>query len=244
MGIVALYRIKMMLSNRLFNRALLKNSSLPMRGLKLHEYQAGALLNSYDVPIPVGEVAFSADEAFKFASNMNGCVVKSQVLGGGRGLGHFKETGFQGGVHLVDTADQAKAMANEFLGNTLITHQSGADGLPCNAVYLVEKINIVKEMYLSLTLDRAAGCPTFIYSPAGGMSIEDVAENTPEQIFKLPVPYTEGLNEANLRQAATNLGVPEQADQIVNMFTKIYECFMARDCDMVEINPLVLTKEN
>jgi len=135
-------------------------------------------------------------------------------------------------------------MANEFLGNTLITHQSGADGLPCNAVYLVEKINIVKEMYLSLTLDRAAGCPTFIYSPAGGMSIEDVAENTPEQIFKLPVPYTEGLNEANLRQAATNLGVPEQADQIVNMFTKIYECFMARDCDMVEINPLVLTKEN
>lgn len=135
-------------------------------------------------------------------------------------------------------------MAKEFLGNTLITHQSGADGLPCNAVYLVEKINIVKEMYLSLTLDRAAGCPTFIYSPAGGMSIEDVAENTPEQIFKLPVPYTEGLNEASLRQAATNLGVPEQADQIVNMFTKIYECFMARDCDMVEINPLVLTKEN
>jgi len=99
-------------------------------------------------------------------------------------------------------------------------------------------------MYLSLTLDRAAGCPTFIYSPAGGMSIEDVAENNPEQIFKLQVPPSEGLNEASMRQAASNLGVPDQADQIVNMFTKIYECFMARDCDMVEINPLVLTKDN
>ena len=171
----------MMLSNRALNRALLKNRCLPMRGLKLHEYQAGALLSSYNVPIPVGNVAFSPDEAKKIADGITGgMVVKSQVLGGGRGLGHFKETGFQGGVHLVDTADQARAMASEMLGKTLITHQSGADGLPCNAVYLVEKINIVKEMYLSLTLDRAAGCPTFIYSPAGGMSIEDVAEKNPE----------------------------------------------------------------
>ena len=96
----------MMLSNRLFNRALLKNSSLPMRRLKLHEYQAGALLNKFDVPIPVGNVAFSAEEAKQFASGISGgCVVKSQVLGGGRGLGHIKETGFQGGVHLVDNAD-------------------------------------------------------------------------------------------------------------------------------------------
>lgn len=130
------------------------------------------------------------------------------------------------------------------LGKTLVTHQSGADGLPVNAVYLVEKINISKEMYLSLTLDRAAGCPTFIYSTAGGMSIEDVAHETPELIFKLPVHPTEGLNDAKLREAAANLGIPDQADQIVNMFTKIYECFMARDCDMVEINPLVLTKDN
>lgn len=134
-------------------------------------------------------------------------------------------------------------MATEMLGKTLITHQSGVDGLPCNAVYLVEKINIEKEMYLSLTLDRQAGCPTFIYSPAGGMAIEDVAATNPELIYKLPVPYLEGLNDAKLRQAAVELGVGEQADQIVNMFTKIYECFQARDCDMVEINPLVLTKE-
>ena len=176
----------MMLSNRLFNRALLKNSQLPLRRLKLHEYQAGALLNKHHVPIPIGNVAFTPDEAHQIASGISGgMVVKSQVLGGGRGLGHFKETGFQGGVHLVDDAEQAKAMASEMLGKTLVTHQSGADGLPCNAVYLVEKINIEKEFYLSLTLDRAAGCPTFIYSPAGGMSIEEVAEKEPEKIFKL-----------------------------------------------------------
>lgn len=129
------------------------------------------------------------------------------------------------------------------LGKTLVTHQSGEDGLPVNAVYLVEKINIEKEFYLSLTLDRAAGCPTFIYSQAGGMSIEDVAAETPEKIFKLQVLPTEGLTEDKLREAATNLGVPEKVDQVVNMFTKIYETFMARDCDMVEINPLVVTKE-
>ena len=125
----------------------------------------------------------------------------------------------------------------------MVTHQSGEDGLPVNAVYLVEKINIVKEMYLSLTLDRAAGAPTFIYSPAGGMSIEDVAASEPEKIFKLPVSPITGIDEAAFRQAAHNLGIPEQEDQVVNMLTKIYECFMARDADMVEINPLVLTKE-
>jgi len=129
------------------------------------------------------------------------------------------------------------------LGKTLITHQSGADGLPVNSVYLVEKINIVKEMYLSLTLDRAAGCPTFIYSTEGGMSIEEVAEKEPEKIFKLQVPPTTGLDDALLRKAASDLGLSAQEDQVVNMLTKIYECFMAKDCDLVEINPLVLTKE-
>ena len=96
----------MLLSNRLFNRALLKSSSLPMRRLKLHEYQAGALLKKFEVPIPFGNVAFSAEEAQQIASGISGgCVVKSQVLGGGCGLGHIKETGYQGGVHLVDNAD-------------------------------------------------------------------------------------------------------------------------------------------
>ena len=112
-----------------------------------------------------------------------------------------------------------------------------------NAVYLVEKIGIEKELYLSITLDRKAGCPTFIYSPAGGMSIEDVAEETPDQIFKLQVPPGTELSKEDLAAAAKNLGLEAQADQVANMFKRIYECFMAKDCDMVEINPLVLTDD-
>lgn len=216
--------------------------SLPMRGLKLHEYQAGALLHKHGVAIPVGNVAFTPDEAHAIASKIGGCVVKSQILGGGRGLGHIKETGFKGGVHLVDTADQAKSMAKEMLGNKLVTKQA-PDGLPVNAVYLVEKINIAKELYLSLTLDRAAGCPTFIFSPEGGMSIEDVAESNPEKIFKLQAIPGQELNDADLRKAAENLGVGEQADQIIDLFKKLLSTFNAKDCDMIEINPLVLTKE-
>ena len=98
-------------------------------------------------------------------------------------------------------------------------------------------------MYLSLTLDRKAGCPTFIYSPAGGMSIEDVAHSNPEKIFKLPVNVQEGLKRESLVKAAKDLGLEAHADQVANMFTKIFECFMAKDCDMIEINPLVLTKD-
>ena len=214
-----------------------------MRRLKLHEYQAGALLHSFKVPIPLGNVAFKPEEAEKIAAGIGDCVIKAQVLGGGRGMGHFKETGFKGGVHLVDSSAKAKAMAQEMLGKHLVTKQSGEEGLPCNSVYLVEKIGIDKEMYLSLTLDRAAGCPTFIYSPAGGMSIEDVAEETPEKIFKLQVDPTKGPDAAAFRKAAADLGIAGQEDQVEELFQSILNCFMKKDCDMVEINPLVLTKD-
>lgn len=115
--------------------------------------------------------------------------------------------------------------------------------MPCNSVYIVEKLAIEKELYLSLTLDRKAGCPTFIFSPAGGMSIEDVAETNPELIFKLQVDPVNGINKDHLVQAAKNLGLSDMQDQVIDMFTNIYNCFMARDCDMVEINPLVVTKD-
>lgn len=230
----------------LFNRALVHNKSLPMRRLKLHEYQAGALLHSFKVPIPIGGVAFSADEAKQVATDFGPgaeYVVKAQILGGGRGLGHIKETGFQGGVKMVGHPDKAHEIATEYLGKHLVTKQSGVNGLPVNAVYLVEKIAIDKEFYLSLTLDRAAGCPTFIYSAAGGMNIEDVAEKTPEKIFKLSVDPVNGLDAAALANAGENLGVPELQDQLENMFLRLYETFIAKDCDMVEINPLVITKD-
>lgn len=109
-------------------------------------------------------------------------------------------------------------------------------------MYIVECVDIAKEMYLSVTLDRGAGCPTFIYSTAGGMSIEDVAHNTPELIHKMPVNMDTGLDAGALATAAKNLGMEEQTEQVANMFHRIYDCFVARDCDMVEINPLVLLK--
>jgi len=125
----------------------------------------------------------------------------------------------------------------------LVTKQSGEDGLPVNSVYLVEKLKIDKELYLSLTLDRAAGCPVFVYSPAGGMAIEEVAEETPELIFKLPVnPFT-GPEVEDLMKAADHLGIPEQRSQLVWTMKSIYDCFMASDADMVEINPMVTTKD-
>lgn len=110
---------------------------------------------------------------------------------------------------MVHNPEDAHKMAKEMLGKSLVTIQSGKDGLPCNAVYLVEKINIDKEFYLSLTLDRQAGCPTFIYSPEGGMAIEDVAHSNPEKIFKMRVDPLGGLDAAKLKQAALDLGIPE-----------------------------------
>merc|ERR1712127_904696 len=124
-------------------------TALPMRGMKLHEYQAGALLNSYKISIPLGNVAKTAEEAHSVSSQFksSGYVVKAQILGGGRGLGHFKETGFQGGVQIVDTPDKVQAVAKQMLGNHLVTKQSGVDGLPVNSIYIVEKIGIERELY-------------------------------------------------------------------------------------------------
>jgi len=134
-------------------------------------------------------------------------VVKAQILGGGRGFGYFKENAFQGGVHIVDTPEKVREIAGKMCGNTLVTKQSGDDGLPCNKVYIVGAISIEKEFYLSITLDRKAGMPTFIYSTEGGQSIEDVAQATPEKIHKLAVNTQEGLDEDALKRAAAELGL-------------------------------------
>jgi succinyl-CoA synthetase beta subunit len=112
----------------------------------------------------------------------------------------------------VETPEKVHKIANEMIGKTLVTKQSGAGGLPCGSVYIVEKLGIEKEMYLSLTLDRKAGCPTFIYSPAGGMAIEDVAHTNPEKIFKMQVDPKNGLDKKHLVQAAKDLGLEKYAD--------------------------------
>lgn len=125
-------------------------------------------------------------------------------------MGYFKENKFKGGVHIVQSPDEVKDAAENMCGKTLITKQSGDTGFPCNCVYIVQKLNISKEFYLSLTLDRKAGCPVFIYSTAGGMAIEDVAKSNPEQIFKIQVDTSQGLDIDQLLKASVNLGLEDQ----------------------------------
>lgn len=170
-------------------------------------------------------------------------VVKAQILGGGRGLGTFKENGFKGGVHIVKTPEQVQEIAEKMCGKHLVTKQSGESGLPTNCVYIVEKLAIDKEFYLSITLDRKEGKPVFIYSKAGGMNIEDVAHNTPDQIFKYYVDVNKDLSIDELLKAAKNLDLEDYKAQVVFLFKHIYDCFMAKDADLIEINPLALLKD-
>lgn len=128
-------------------------------------------------------------------------------------------------------------------GKTLVTKQSGEAGLPCNCVYIVEKLSIDKELYLSITLDRQAGKPVFIYSRAGGMNIEDVAHNTPDEIFKMYIDVQKDLDIDQLVQAAKDLDLEDYKSQVVFMFKHLYECFMEKDCDLIEINPLALLSD-
>jgi len=217
------------------------------KGLKMHEYQSAAILEKYDIPVPQGYMAESAEEAYektsKFSSKVKGYVVKSQALCGGRGLGHFKEMGFKGGVKVVDTREEVRQFAKEFCGNTLVTKQTGERGLPVQKVFVVEKIKIDKEIYFSITLDRAAGKACFIYSAAGGMNIEEVAESEPDKINKLWVDLRFDLTNGPLEGAARSLGIPEFDKEIKALFHNIYRMFREKDCDMVEINPLCTTMD-
>jgi len=170
-------------------------------------------------------------------------VIKAQVHGGGRGLGHFKNSGLQGGVHVVDSPEKVRDLAAQMCNDDLVTKQSGETGFPCGKVYIVETVNIKKEIYMALTLDRGQGCPVFVYSPEGGMAIEDVAHETPEKIFKIPINVNTGLTESDLSEVAKNLGLENNKSEVDAMFQNIYQLFMERDADMVEINPMVLTTD-
>lgn len=131
--------------------------------------------------------------ATQFGKQAKEFVVKAQILAGGRGLGEFKENGFKGGVHIVKSPKEVQDIASKMCGYTLVTKQTGEDGIKCNCVYIVEKIEIEKEFYMSITLDRQAGKPVIIYSSEGGVAIEDVAHETPEKIHKIHVDLEKGL---------------------------------------------------
>jgi len=204
--------------------------------MKIHEYQAKAILKRHGVPVPGGEVASTAADAREIAQQLGGSVVvvKAQIHAGGRGKG--------GGVKLARSADDAERIARDMLGMTLITHQTGPEGRIVGRVLVEEGLQMTRELYLSLVLDRAAGKPVMMASAAGGMDIEEVAASTPEKIVRVYIEPGVGIVPFEARQVGFAIGLDgSQVNKFVKLATSLYEAFLANDATMVEINPLVVT---
>ena len=212
--------------------------------MNIHEYQAKEILTKFGADNPRGSVARTAAEAEKIARELgtNSIVVKAQIHAGGRGKGTFTN-GFKGGVHLCKTAGQARDIAAKMIGQTLVTHQTGPEGRLVNQVLVAESVEIEKEFYFAILMDRATGAPVIVASREGGMDIEEVAAKSPEKILREPVDPAFGLQPYQTRKLAKELGfAPTQMRSACKLFASLYRCFTACDCSMVEINPLVLTK--
>jgi len=204
--------------------------------MNIHEYQAKAILARHGVPVPRGEVAFNAAEAGDIARRLGGnlVVVKAQIHSGGRGKG--------GGVKLAKSPDQAQRLAGDMIGMTLVTHQTGPDGRVVSRVLVEEGLQMTRELYLSLLLDRAAGKPVIIASAAGGMDVEEVAASTPEKIVKVYIEPGVGFVPFEARQIGFAIGLDgPQVNKAVTLMAALYEAFLATDASLIEINPLVVT---
>ena len=204
--------------------------------MKIHEYQAKAILARHGVPVPRGEVAFNAAEAGEIAKRLGGAVVvvKAQIHAGGRGKG--------GGVKLAKSPEDAEKLARAMIGMTLVTHQTGPEGRVVGRVLVEEGLQMTRELYLSIVLDRAAGKPVMMASAAGGMDIEEVAEKTPEKI----VASTSSRASASCRSRRGSSGsasasTAPQVNKFVKVASALYEAFVATDASLLEINPLVVT---
>jgi succinyl-CoA synthetase beta subunit len=204
--------------------------------MKIHEYQAKALLAQYRVPVPRGEVAFTAEEAERAAQKIGGSVVvKAQIHAGGRGK--------SGGVKVAKDAAEAKQIAAKMLGMTLVTHQTGPEGRVVERLLVEETLPIERELYLGIVLDRVQGKPVLMASAAGGMEIEEVATKTPELILKEPLDGS-GLAPFQARKLAYGMGIPAAsvngAATAMNALANAYE---AMDASLAEINPFILTRD-
>ena len=212
--------------------------------MNIHEYQAKELFDRYGVPSPKGRVASSPKEAFEAAKYLGipNLVVKAQVHAGGRGKGTFKN-GFKGGVHVVKSAEEARDLAAQMIGQVLVTHQTGEAGRLVRKVMVAESISIKKEYYVAILLDRETRRPVIIASTEGGMDIEAVAANTPEKIIREYVHPLGGLQPYAVRRLTFGLGFQANARQFGRLLHSLYELFIACDCSLVEINPLVETTD-
>ncbi len=207
--------------------------------MNIHEYQAKELMTKFGVPVPKGKPAFTADEAYAVAQQLgvSKFVVKAQIHAGGRGKG--------GGVKLVNSPEEVKDAAAKMIGMNLVTHQTGPEGKIVKKVYIEEAGAIQKELYLGMIIDRTTKQVVVMASTEGGMEIEEVASKTPEKIIKEFVDPVAGIQDFNGRKVAYKLGL---SGDLVGKFTKfvkaLYRMFLELDCSLVEINPLVLTKDN
>jgi len=211
--------------------------------MNIHEYQAKELFEQFGVASTPGKVARTPEEAEAVARELgNGqLVVKAQIHAGGRGKGTFKN-GFKGGVHLCTTPEEAKDLAAKMLSQTLVTIQTGPEGRVVNQVLVAKATDIAKELYLAILLDRATSRPVIIASTEGGMDIEAVAEHTPEKIFRESVHPLLGLQAYQTRKLAAALGLKgKQAAAGAKLIAALYKTFIACDCSLVEVNPLVVT---
>ena len=212
--------------------------------MNIHEFQAKELFDRYGVATPAGKVATTPEAAADAARAIPGkVVVKAQIHAGGRGKGTFTN-GFEGGVHLCDTAEQAGEIAANMLGQTLVTHQTGPEGKLVRQVLVAKAVDIASEFYLAVLMDRATERPVVVASPEGGVDIEEVAASRPEAITREPVDPLLGLQPFQARKIAAGLGLPsDKIAAAAKLILSLHELFASCDCSMVEINPLVLTTD-
>ncbi|WP_298188464.1 ADP-forming succinate--CoA ligase subunit beta [Novosphingobium sp.] len=216
--------------------------------MNVHEYQAKELLAKFGVGIPAGIAALTVEEAVAAAKQLPGplYVVKAQIHAGGRGKGKFKELApdAKGGVRLAKSVEEVEAFAKEMLGNTLVTVQTGAAGKQVNRLYVTDGVDIAKEYYLSMVVDRGTGRVAMIVSTEGGMDIEEVAHSTPEKIATITIDPAQGFMPHHGRAVGYALKLTGELNkQAATIAKQLYTAFMALDCDMLEINPLVETKD-
>ena len=213
--------------------------------MNVHEYQAKELLQKFGVATARGKVASSAEEAEQIAREIAPAeiVVKAQIHAGGRGKGTFT-SGLKGGVHVCKTPEEAREIAKKMLGQTLVTHQTGAAGRVVNKVLVAESAQIAREIYFAILLDRATAAPLIVASTEGGVEIETVAVRSPAKIIREPVDPLAGLQPFQTRKLAKKLHFESsQLKAASKLFDGLYRTFIGLDCSMVEVNPLVVTAQ-
>ena len=204
--------------------------------MNIHEYQGKEILRKYGVSVPNGKVAFTVEEAVEAAKELGTevCVVKAQIHAGGRGKA--------GGVKVAKNLEEVRTYANEILGKTLVTHQTGPEGKEVKRLLIEEGCDIKKEYYVGLVLDRATSRVVLMASEEGGTEIEEVAAKTPEKIFKEVIDPVIGLMPYQARRIAFNINIPHDlVNQAVKFMTGLYNAYIEKDCSIAEINPLVVT---